>query len=323
VFTPLLLAVGGCATAPGPVAILGGVIRESFLTFLRVGFVTVVIFAFLGLGLAIGGFFLIRRLGGYRWDWAAAKWFRLATLILMVLALPFLATVFGFYEGLYRGAERALTTGRISTEVYPKVGGAGAEIVAGVYLIARQHPNVDRPLSAIEIPMADIERFRSGSWELDVNDLEAQLGRLDAALLERMVAPLKAYAQEQYPSLRSGIGERFLDLAVDGVLRGSAQVAIRSKARLSGLRGPARGFLDDMRRQAALSGARQTMTHAQLSSCVVEALLVRPLLHAARLLARAHQLLVTLLAAVVMGMPVAFFRTAHAIHARTGGRKAD
>jgi len=244
--------------------VLGEIVKASSFTFVRVAFGTILLFGLLGIVLAVGVYFLIRWLGGYRWDWPAAKWFRIATLILMLILVPVLLATVGFYEGLNRGGEWVLTTGKLPAEVYPQVGHAGADIVTGVYLTLGQMSDPGAPLSAVHVPYRDIQDFRSGLRKLDVQDLEHHLERVDRALLDRALTLTRERVKEQYASLQTGIGKVLLDWTVDGILRVSAEAAVRDQARRSRIRNPVIAFLDGMRQEAAASADPGKISHAEL-----------------------------------------------------------
>lgn len=319
----LASAPAGCTRVPKGATVLGEIVKASSFTFARVAFGTILLFGFIGIVLASSAYFLIRRLGGYRWDWPAAKWFRIAMLILMLVLVPVLLATLGFYEGLYRGGERVLTTGKLPVEVYPQVGHAGADIVAGAYFTLLSISDSGAPLSAVHVPYRDIQDFRSGLRKLDVQDLERRLERVDCDLLHRALTLTRDRIKEQYPSLQTGIGEVLLDWTVDGILRVSANAAVGGQARRSRIRNPVIAFLDGMHQETATSADPGKISHAELSAYLVKALLMRPLLEMMHPFVRANEAPLILLVLVVIGVPVVFFRMAQAVYAhkaRRGGK---
>lgn len=307
-------AASGCARLPEGAQVFLEVIKSSGITLARVTIGWILLSVLSGLLLALAAYFLLRWIGGYRWDWRGARWFRLLTFLLMILLLPLFFGIVGFYEGLYRGAERVLTTGKLAEEVYPLVGRAGADALAVTYLLAQQASDRPSEITAIRLPEAELEAFRAGAWTLDLEGLAARLESVDKTLLGKASSLVQEQLEGRYPTFRSGLPATMLHLLLDGLAVNLAHSAIQDQAQQSSVFCRGVDLLAGMRRAAADAGNPRALTREELSRCLVRSLLVRPILGLARPIAYAHQMPFLVLAAAVILTPVIFFRTCHALH---------
>lgn len=255
---------------------------------------------FAGVPAAVLVFLGVRGARGYRSASRHARAWRGATLLLMLLALPALSGAIGFFEGLYRGAERALRGERMAREVYPWVGQLGADAVGLAYFAYR-----DRTLDAGAL-RADLEAFRAGRSAVETSALAEAVGQLGPGAIDHAVEPALREARARYPSLGRGIGGA---LARFAVYRLGDALRAWSSGRLErwGLAAPGRWLGDTVRAAASRSGDPSTLSHAELAAELVDGTLVRSALSAVRLYARFHEALLEPWILLPIGGPIVLF----------------
>jgi hypothetical protein len=260
-----------------------------------------------GVVLAVAGFFVLRALGGYGWKWKHAVWFRVLTFVLMLLLCPILLGAAGCAQGQYRAAEIAVRDTQIGTKLLPQVGAFGADLLAALYVNA---PKVGQGEGLDEVwPQAELERFRKGQWQLDTDDLPVRVGKLTEKATGSLSGQLKAAALKAMPDWKGGLGEKALDWSLPALVRGAEGKGREQLDKLG-----VRPFLDDLKTAARASGGK--MTHEQLTTFMTQQVLVPAMLRPIRDVVRGTQTAMLIGSALVLLLPVGFFRLAEFIRSR-------
>jgi hypothetical protein len=285
-------------------------------------FVSALKWAALGMGgglvLAVVAFWLLKRLGAYRWEWRYAGWFRALTCAAMVVICPILGGVAGVAEGVPRGSERVLRRGPLATDLLPAVGAACADVTLVVHVAARTVSAGERVGwrerlgSKWQLPRRELERFRKGEEELNVTQFIEQLDRGAAHLSDFTTATLKEEIAARYAGLRGGTGEKLIGFIVPKVMDRLVRRELRDRTEHYG----ADQFLNVLKADAARQGDPQTISYEQLGATFVEHLVVPALLTPIRVTARETEASMLVIGLIVVLLPVAVFRVAERIRRR-------
>ncbi len=268
----------------------------------------------LGVAVAIGAFVGIRKIGGYPWQWRGGGCLQSLVFVLMLVVFAISFGISGFLEGVLRGSEQALRQGKLVDEYYPRIGQVGADLLGMLSLLSEQAVSQDDPepsplgerlLLESEELLVQAEAFRDDRWQLDVGRLFEQMERLgdEAAALVPMA---REKALERFPEWRQSTGERLLSWFLDNLAGTMVSFATESTVDGLGIRPVTTSFFHGLEQLAAAHGDPATVSHRELSTYLVEAVLVRSSLHGLRLVIRGNQLglllpvLLTLLGPVLL-----------------------
>ncbi len=295
---------------PAWLALMWDILRLSAGTILLWG----VVFAVLGMLATVGAFLGLRAVGGYRWGWRHAKWFRLAVLVLMLVILPPLFGVAGALHGAYWVAARILTESDAANDLYAKVGGVGADVIAAAYVLGPQLTAAAGSLDVSTVSLGELSGFRSGRWEISVPELRVRLAGTSGDALESLTARLETEAREQFPVLKQGLGDWVLTTSLDRIVLPAVEEAAGRKAGDSGLPAAGGALLDGFASAARLDGHPDTIGRRDLASHLVRRWIVGPLLlRPLRSAILGRQTIVWGLVGLVVLLPVVFFQAAHAV----------
>lgn len=302
--------LGLCLAVPSWLTLVWDIARFSVARVLLCGFA----FAALGLIAAVGAFFALRALKGYQWGWRHATWFRLVTLILMLIILPPLFGIAGALQGAYAVADRVLTESRTANDLYAVVGAVGADIIAAVYVVSPQLSDAAGSLDLDAIALDELDGFRSGRWEIRVPELAARLAGTSDDVLESVAARVAAEARGRFPVLNRGLGDWVCTTSLDRVILPVLKGAANRKTNDAGIPAVSGPFLEGLADAARRHGPPETIGRRDLSSHLVCHWIVGPLLlQPLRVLIRGKQLIVWGIVGLVVLLPVVFFQVAHAI----------
>jgi hypothetical protein len=301
---------GLCFAMPAWVTLTWDIARYSVVTVLLWGLGS----ATLGVLAAAGVFFGLRAIKGYRWGWRHARWFRLATLALTLLALPPLFAIAGALQGTYTVADRILTESDAAHDLYALVGGVGADVVATVYVLGPQLSDAAGDFDLDAVTLGELEGFRSGQWEICVPELATRLAGTSDDVLESVAARAGAEARGRFPALNRGLGSWVLTTSLDRIVVPALKDAAHRKTRGLGVPAVTGALLKGMADAARRSGPPDTIGRRDLSSHLVRRWIVGPLLlRPLRGFILAKQMIVWGAVGLVVLLPVVFFQAAHAI----------
>jgi hypothetical protein len=273
--------------------------------------------AFAGIALGVVAFFLIRALGGYRWQWRNAKWFRLLTFLLLLFLCPILLGTAGCMEGIGRGSEIALRESQIGTDLLPQAGAYGADLVVMLYLIA---PQLDQG-QAIDFgagEAAKLEQFRAGQWQLDVADLSKRVDKLSAEGAQKVADRLKDEALTQLPSWKGGIGEDILDWLLPALSRRLIERKGKETLDQAGVPPFLHNLVDESKKQDG-----QKMTQGQLTGFMTQRVIVPAMLQPVHGYTGGTQKTMFILLALVFVLPIVGFRVAEYVRVRRCAAQSD
>jgi hypothetical protein len=301
---------GLCLAVPSWLALTWDILRFSLATVLLWSLV----FAGLGLVAAVAGFFALRAASGYRWGWRHARWFRLATLVLMVVVLPPLFGLAGALQGMYTAADRVLTESEAANGLYAAVGSVGADAIAAVYVIGPELSEAAGSLKLGAIALDELEGFRSGQWEIRVPELVARLAGTSDEVLESIAARAASEARGRFPALNRGFGSWFLTTSLDRIILPLLKETAHRKSGDIGIPAVSGPLLEGMAEAASRREPRDTIGRRELSSHLVRRWIVGPLLlQPLRASIRPRQVIVWGIIGLVVLLPVVFFQVAHLI----------
>lgn len=301
--------ISGCGIPEGE-GVVGDILREAARTQIVSAFGEILKWTVLGFLsgaiLAVGGYFLIRALGGYRWQWRHAVWFRRLTLVLLLSVCPLLLGQAGCAQGQLNGAEVVLRDSQVGKDLLPKAGEFGADL-----LIVIDWFTLTSELGVLipALPEAELTQFRKGESKLDVVALIRRIDRLTEGASEKLVRLLKDEALKRNPQWKGATGEKVLDWLLPKLADRLLEKK-RSKV-VEGLR----PFLQDLEAEAAIQ-LDSKMSRAQVSAFLVDRVMVPTLLSPVRSIVRGVQKVALIVVGLVLLLPVVFFRSAEFMRAR-------
>lgn len=305
-----MLLLGMCLAVPAWLTLTWDILRFSAATVLF----WAIAFAALGVCAAVGAFFALRAIKGYRWGWRHARWFRLATLVVMLITLPPLFGVAGVLQGAYSVAVGVLTESGAANDLYAAVGGVGADVIAAVYVVGPQLGDAAGRLDLDGITLDELDGFRSGQWEIRVRELAAGVSGTSDEVLESLAARVSREARGRFPALNRGLGDWVLTTSLDGIILPMLKGAANRKASAVGVPTASGALLEGMAEAARRHGDPETIGRRDLSSHLVRRWIVGPLLlRPLRSVILGKQLVVWGVVGLVILLPVVFFQVAHAI----------
>ncbi len=168
----------------------------------------------LGLAAGVLCFVVLRRLGAYRWEWKHAFYLRLVAFVLVLVSTVALFAAAGMHFGAIAGLGDVVESEELKEELKP-IGGAGADLVGGLFVLAPLAMDGMQDEEARARLMAvlekELETFRKGEWELDVGMFETRLGGMAEQFLETALPALQQAISDKYPSLSEGKDKKLLD----------------------------------------------------------------------------------------------------------------
>lgn len=316
---PFLLT--GCkVSGEGPAVDLVNMLLETELhTLLGLSIVWTLIGVVVG---GVGGlalFFVLRRMGGYRWEWPHAKWLRLLVAITLVVGGVVAGGGAGMIEGAERGFERVLRKSQLATKVFPVAGDMGADMTVVFYL---QAPELEAGKRFV-YPTEQLEAFRRGEWEVDVAKLQ-DLSHIDDETLERVVEQLESEHLDKVPSWRGGVFEgvlHYLDMALARALVGQSGLA-NTQLGYRKLAAAMREGVAALPEAAKKVGDPNTIARKELSEHMVQYGVVPTIMIPAGALAGIYQRLFLYGFMALMLLPVPLFRIAEWIRKRRAAAAA-
>ena len=264
----------GCGTGEGSLGwlwSLGGSLVLSSLLWTS-------LFAGLGLTACLPCCWIVRRFGWPKARGLVAQLARMSALAVVVFVLPFTFAYIGFFEGVLRGATHQLKEGDVVDEIYPLIGGVGADFVGTAYLVGER-----RLSGGLEFPdsTALTSAFRNGDVEIESARVPEVLAHLEGEVVDDVAREVKRKARETLPILREGAGKGMLDWFVDHCSQALRSFATGGDPQEEGLGSAVklfRRFVERLPEAAGREGDPNFLSHDELSSFIVESTLAEGLL---------------------------------------------
>lgn len=264
-----------------------------------------VVGALVGLMVGIVSILLFKRVGWYRSGWRFAGWVRWPLWIISVTLCTVLAAAAGLCKGFSQGAEQVLQKSQLATKVFPVVGDALADGLAGLQSYAALTNSMDAARTNL---MARVEDFRAGEWELDVPRLQQQLDELSASAVSNVVTSIETNLVARSPQLQSGLPGALFHHALSFGRKFIVERKIRSEVKDRKLD----AFYDRARNgllaAAKASGAPETVSRRELSDFTVQQVVVPSVMWPVRIMLNEQKLIFVLLTVVAAVLPAVAFR---------------
>jgi hypothetical protein len=248
---------------------------------------------------------LFRRIGWYQSGWRRAGWIRWPLWVVSVTVCVLLAAAAGLCRGLARGTEHVLLNSQLATKVFPVVGDALADGLAGFQLYAASTNSGAATRTNV---MAGVESFRSGGWELNVPLLQSRLDQMEAGAISNVVANLESNLVARTPQLQSGLPNVLLHQSLNFASKLIIERKIHSELKSRKLDQRYAALRAGLLSEAQKSGAPDTIARAELSAFTVRELVVPGLMVPIRMLLAEQAVLLLLLAALAALLPAPAFR---------------
>lgn len=259
-----------------------------------------------GLMAGIVAILAFKRIGWYRSGWRFAGWIRWPVWIISVALCTVLAAAAGLCKGAALGAEQVLQKSQLATRVFPVVGNALADGLAGLQSYGVLTNSADAARSNL---LARVEAFRAGDWELDVPKLHLQLDELSIGAVSNIVISIETNLVARTPQLQNGLPGALFHHALSFGGKFIVERKIHSEMtdrKLDAFYDRARNTL---LAAAKASGAPETVSRQELSNFTVQEVVVPSLLWPIRIMLNEQKLifmLLTVLAAVLPGIAYRF-----------------
>lgn len=262
--------------------------------------------ALIGLITGVVAVLLFNRVGWYRSGWRFAGWIRWPLWIISIMLCALLAASAGFCKGLSQGAEQVLQKSQLATKVFPVVGNALADGLAGLQSYAALTNSADASRSNL---MARVEAFRAGEWELNVPKLQQQLDELSASAVSNVVTSVETNLVARSPQLQDGLPGVLFHHALAFGRKFIVERKLHSEVKdrkLDAFYDRTRGALQTA---AKAKGAPETVTRQELSDYAVQQVVVPSVMWPLRIMLNEQKMifvLLTLFAAVLPGVAFRF-----------------
>ncbi|MBM3997552.1 MAG: hypothetical protein FJ303_25905 [Planctomycetes bacterium] len=211
------------------------------------------------------GILLTRQLsnwGAYALPWPSVTfWLQVLLYILNILAMPILFGAIGFFEGVYRAADVALRWSVVGQKWLPPVADVGADAIAAADAWLGNRGDA-------------WDAIRKNRRPVNIVRLVDGLDKLDDEVAERISAAARKDLLEQQPDWKDSNTERAADWMLKQLVRYLLNRQLRTKLAEFGVQ----DVLGEMRKKARQDGGEH-MTHAQLSTFLVENVMIPMLLY--------------------------------------------
>jgi hypothetical protein len=243
-----------------------------------------------GLLLAGVGLRLLRMTGLHELRGQGGRWLPRLRLGLTIAVVAVAVAGLGAVEGPRRALPDAIKRSQIGTRLFPPIGETGATLmmIAPPALRAWRATRQGDPRLVARSAFATVMATRG---ELDVPAFFTEMNDVSVEFVAALAAGAKVKLLEEHPALKTALGERLLEVMLPRLLVSTLSRTVKEKSQALDL-----GDLEgELRAAAARTGAPDTITHAELSTFLVDRVLVPPVMMPANHLLRSLQLTCLLL----------------------------
>jgi hypothetical protein len=256
VFILVLVLACGCASVGDDLA--GKIVEELLAS--HIGALAwaiawrCLVFGLLGVGLGLGAFLGLRKLGAFRFDWPHALWVRALT-----------------------GAHELISEGQLATEVLPIAGDAGSLMIASIYVGSEVGSELLDGAELEREQLASLEArvggYANGEWEMDHAMLEARLDDVHARVVEIAVELARREVYERYPKLEGTLGDDVVSWVLDrfgAKLTKQLAESVSESAGVGMIFQSVQEVFTTLDEAAAREGDEAQLSHVELRAHVVE-----------------------------------------------------
>ena len=258
-----------------------------------------------GLALAALGFRLLGMTGLHALGGHGGRWLPRTRLALTLVFATVAVAGFGALEGPRRALPDAIKRSQLGTRLFPPLGEKGATVmmIAPAALRAWRASQHNDPKLLLRSAFAAWSATRG---ELDVPGFLADMKDVSGDFVAALAAAAKIQLLDEHPALRGAVSERLLEVMLPRLIVSTLGRTLSEKTEGLDL-GDLAGELEAA---AARTGAPNTITHAELSSFLIDRVLVPPVLMPANHFLRSLQLTCAVLFAAGLLLPSLLARLA-------------
>lgn len=282
--------------------------------------------AILGLLLGLAAYFRVRALGGYRLEWRYTAWLRALAAVLTVGSAVACGGIIGFYDGAWRGVQQVAVQGDFGTRLMPRVGGYGAQLIAGVYSLYPSVGDSKRPDMSHQEMRKQMASFADGKWEIDIYRMQERVSNTPKYVIDAAIRDLLHDSRIRYPAAKDAASQKilywFLQRVGEGILPAEVNQFSDAVSESSVVK-YTRKILRDLPAEAAKTGNPQTIGYNHLSAYLARESMQPFFVKPARSIARAHQVGVVIWFLFTLAVPVGGFRLAEYLRQRRARDHAE
>jgi hypothetical protein len=168
---------------------------------------------------------------------------------------------------------------------------------------------------------ADLEAFRSGSWEVNVRELKQRAREVKRDAMDVVLPPIKESIRAEFASLQDGKDAELLDWFIDTFGEKLLTNLVVDEFDQAGLKDPIVMVWEGLEGLARESGDPDAVSHATLAGHLPNRVLHATAVYPTRLMVRGNEVGLIVLWLIGMILPIAFFQAAEISRTRFSGAK--
>ena len=269
-----------------------------------------ILYAVVAIPVALLAFFGLLRIGALRWEWKYAGYLRMLTGGVFLLITVALGVFAGFGEGLYRSLQVVIDSPELKKELGPLIS-SGSDIVGATYSVVVRTPTKEltavlaaasdsaksdqtsqkAAMELIESRIdSDLEDFRAGEWEIDVDLLNQRLVEVKDDTVAAILPIIKQAILEDFPALTQGKDAKLFDWFFTAFGEKLLVSAVTQKIEQSGLQDPIVIIWKGLAGAALESGNPKTLSHSELSGYLSSRILYATLVYPTKVLVHGNSI---------------------------------
>lgn len=271
--------------------------------FIFISFKWAALGAFVGFWVGILAIVAFRKLGWYQSGWRFAGWVRWPIWILGVTACIGLIGSAGFFLGTIRGSEHVMLKSQLGTKVFPLVGDALADGIAGVQVYLANTNSASGSNLTVQV-----DGFHRGDWEVDAPKFLHQLDELSAGAASNLIVEVETRLVANRPQLQSGLPNTILHHTLRLLGTVIVEGKIHSQLKRSHLDDFYHGVRDHLVAEAREHGHPETINHPELSAFLIKEVIVPSVMKPIRMFAGSQANMFFLFAILSIVIPPTIFK---------------
>lgn len=226
-------------------------------------------------------------MGAWKLEWASAKWLRLASLLFLLGAFAAFGGMIGGCEGMLRGAENAVIESPVRAEVLEPAARAGAGAIRWIDQVL-ENKLAGRSSALTEKQNEQLQAFLAGKYEMDLQAFLSRLTQAETKVIEAAMPDAVREIRAEIPLPKNKFVDSLLFMAVEPLLRNTLRSTLTQEAERIGI--DSESFFLTLPAAARMEGADDALSIRELSTHVLERVLIPVLVNPLRTLMRAQQL---------------------------------